>query len=329
MNHLASWALRNKGIRVFCQIFSTLATYPLFFFGYFLQRNPALWVFANTFGFKDNGAYLFKYVQKHHPEITPIWITSRKVDYCHSASGSCYYRYSITGLWLQYRAGAAFASTGLNDFARFTLANSKIIQLWHGIPIKHILLDSPETIPFASSLPFVHDFLIKILRKNLQRYSLVLASSDAVQQRMSTAFGLPKAVIPVTGYPRHDIILENSKNVKKRILYAPTWRDNLQTAYTITQAICNRDFISKITGLGYELWISIHPLNSELKKRLAQISDVAQFVDNHDINITLAESEILITDYSSIAIDFSLLERKTLFFTPDIHSYLRGRGLYS
>lgn len=329
MTPIASWILRNKSIRVLWQFFLILATYPLFCIGFLVPRNPSLWVFANTFGLKDNGAYLFRYIQRHHPAITPVWIASRKADCNHVGSSSCYYRYSLTGLWLQYRAGISFATTGLNDFARFTLANSKIIQLWHGIPIKRILLDSPETIPFARSLPFLHDFLTRILRKNLQRYSMIPASSTGVQQRLSTAFGLPKAAIPVTGYPRHDIILKHSKRIRKRILYAPTWREDIQTAITITQEICNRHFISKINALGYEFWISIHPLNNELKKRLAPIADIAQFVDEHDINIILAQSEILITDYSSIAIDFSLLKRKTLFFTPDIHSYLRNRGLYS
>ena len=294
---------------------------------YCIPRNPQIWVFANTFGFKDNARYLFEYVQECHPEITPIWIACWKQD--HVNTGSCYSRFSLTGLWSQYRAGITFVSTGQGDLARFTLAGTKIIQLLHGIPIKRILLDSPESLPFGNRSGIIRAFSLKILQKSLRRYTIVIASSETVQRRLVTAFGLPENRVQITGYPRHDILFENSKDIKKQILYAPTWRNDIQNAFTIVQTICNPRFVSKIKELGYELWVSIHPLNSELIMMLdSGVLKSIKLVQDKDINIILAHSEILITDYSSIALDFAMLNRKIIFYTPDACEYLNSRGVY-
>lgn len=327
MKPFVSWLLRHRTIRAFWQIFLYIVTLPLFFIGYLIPQNPEIWVFANIYGFKDNARYLFEYVLECHPEITPIWLTSSDIN-CASA-GRSYSRMSLVGLWFQYRAGIAFVSTGFGDLTRCTLAGTKIVQLWHGIPIKRILLDSPESIPFGKRSGVIHDLSLEIFRRSLRRYAIVIASSKTVQCRLKTAFGLPGEQVAITGYPRHDILFENSKKVMKRILYAPTWRGDIHDAFTVVHAVCNPEFISRLKKMGYELWVSIHPLNRELTLRLDDaILDAIKFIEDEDINIILAHSEILITDYSSIALDFAMLNRKVIYYVPDAHEYLDSRGVY-
>lgn len=296
--------------------------------GFLIPKNPNIWVFGNSFGFKDNARYLFEYVREHHPEITSIWISNSKDNLVDI--DTCYSRFSLPGIWLQYRAGIFFVSTGFGDLVRFTQANTKIIQFWHAITIKHILLDSQESSPFSESKKILNTIARTILQLNLKRYSLVIASSAQVQKRLESAFGLPKQKVPITGYPRHDIITTYSNYVKKRILYAPTWRPDINKAHTIVTSICNNIFLKQITNAGYELLISIHPLNMSMQESIRKdLGEAVNFISSHhDINIELARSEVLITDYSSIAIDFSLLRRKIIFFVPDFNEYLSARGLY-
>lgn len=328
MNSFLLTLLRHQTFRPFVQIFIYIITFPLFCIGFFIPKNPAIWVFGNSFGFKDNARYLFEYVRECHPEITPIWIFNKKAD-CLDIDNS-YSRFSLRGIWFQYRAGIFFVSTGFGDLVRFTQANTKIVQFWHAITIKHILLDSQESTPFSESKKILNATARTILQLNLKRYFQVIASSTQVQKRLESAFGLPRKKIPITGYPRHDIIVAHSNYKKKRILYAPTWRADLLQAHSIVFSICSKSFLEQITAAGYELLISIHPLNVSIQESVKKnLGDGVKFISpHHDINIELARSEILITDYSSIAIDFSLLRRKIIFFVPDFDEYLSARGLY-
>ena len=320
---------RKQGVRAFCQVLFLLLTFPLYCIGFFVPKSKHIWVFGNVFGYRDDARYLFEYVSAIHPEITSVWICHRGNS--RPAGISHFYpRFSLTGLWYQFRAGVAFVSTGRADLAKFTLAKKFIVQLWHGIPVKRILLDSPESTPFGKKGSFCSGIALAVLRFSFSRYSAVIASSPTVQARLVSAFGLPESKVPITGYPRHDIIWEYGGQREKRLLYAPTWRSNLSDAYVIVRQICNEKFIRSAAASGYELWVSIHPLNVEIEKELQkEFAEAIHFVGKQDMNKVLAQSEVLVTDYSSLAIDFSFLNRPVIFFAPDREEYIGLRGIYS
>jgi CDP-glycerol glycerophosphotransferase (TagB/SpsB family) len=50
--------------------------------------------------------------------------------------------------------------------------------------------------------------------------------------------------------------------------------------------------------------------------------------DFPDVNYLLSGISIMVTDYSSICIDFSLLGRPVIFYAPDLDAYTATRGLY-
>lgn len=326
MTPLAAAILRNKSFRILYQLLFAVFTLPLYYLGFIIPKDPNLWIMANSFGFKDNARYLYTYIQENNPEITPLWIA--KGNRLQDEKNFSRSWLSLSGIWLQYRAGVVFLSTGQNDVARFTLARKNIIQLWHGIPIKRILLDSDEIFPLTKSSPLLQRAILVYLKRNFQLYSLVIASSKVVQNRLISAFGLPDKKIAITGYPRHDVLLENAASFQKIILYAPTWRSDIGDAQEIAEGICNEQFIQNINALGYEFWLSIHPLNIELVDLFKQNSNINHISNDIDLYTFLASVEILITDYSSIAIDFLLLNRKIIFYTPDADNYLQDRGIY-
>ncbi len=327
MQRITTSLFRHKNIRAFWQFISFTLSFPLFLLGLCIPEKKSLWLFANTFGYRDNARYLYEYVKKYHPDITAVWISSSKDDA--SLVAESYGRYTLYGIWLQYRAGLCFASTGMGDFVRFALAGKMIIQLWHGIPIKKILLDSRESLPFPNGPAIISTVSGALLRWTLHRYTLVIASSEEVKKRMASAFGLPEECVAVTGYPRHDIIFENALSGARRILYAPTWRPDLDTMQAIIQSICNWEFLNQLQEQGYELQVALHPLSMQLLERVdREIIEAVHLYENEDINIVLSQAEILITDYSSIALDFVMLNRQVILFTPDVDIYFEERGVY-
>ena len=75
------------------------------------------------------------------------------------------------------------------------------MQLWHGIPLKHIQLDSPVTFPgrFGRVLRWAY-------KRSSANIDLVPAASSLSAARLVTAFGLPATKVVATGDPRDDVL---------------------------------------------------------------------------------------------------------------------------
>src|SRR5699024_10965402 len=107
------------------------------------------------------------------------------------------------------------------------------------------------------------------------------------------------------------------------ILYAPTWRENNNL----------------------DSYLNLNQIKNSLKKNQilifrghhAVVKKLGHFqFDDHIVDMTLypkvndllAIADVLITDYSSIMIDYSILERPIILYLCDYESYSSYRGLY-
>lgn len=309
------------------QLFLLIVTFPLFCLGALIPNSRKIWVFGHALGYKDNPRYLYEY-QVKDPSIRAVWISRERRPV--GIQGEWAYYLSIRGVWLQYRAGVACMGTGGGDLARFTAANTFIVQLWHGIPIKKLLLDSPETFPFPPKALWLNRLFSWWLRRHLRKYDLLIAVNEHNRECLSKAFGMDKGRIAVTGMPRHDIILEASGDLKRssvKILYAPTWYPSIKEAEGCVRTVLSPVCIDFYMENKIEMDVSIHPLNRELHSIVAAVEGVALYLGD-DINRALPNYDLLITDYSSIALDFSLLNRPVVFMCPSLAKYANERGVY-
>ncbi len=114
---------------------------------------------------------------------------------------------------------------------------------------------------------------------------------------------------------------------KKVILYAPTWRDSADggNSYSITPPM-DIDLWRKKLGDEYVLLFRAHHLTTQLMG-ITFNDFVLDGSQEQNVNNTLIASDILITDYSSIAFDYAILERPIILFAYDYEEYKRERGL--
>lgn len=208
----------------------------------------------------------------------------------------------------------------------------KYLNTWHGTPIKTMGKYLNET-SFVSAKNVVRNFYqaTHILSPNLFTHEKMLVDSywisDAVKNKKA-----------VTGYPRQDLMINMSleeklelKNLleidlsKKVVLYAPTWRgvankvnnkDDKMIGKTLNMLANNKDIVVIYLG---------HNFNYNSKK--IEIENVVIPV-NIDTNEILAITDILITDYSSIAIDFMFMDKPIIYFTYDLEEYSTERGFF-
>ena len=143
-------------------------------------------------------------------------------------------------------------------------------------------------------------------------------------RRREELFGLPKKKLVECGYCLLDDLLEDVKAYREKertgtvkILIAPTWNeDNILDS-------CVDELIERLRGEGRQIVVRPHPeyvkryrprLDALLARWEGKQGDDLRFETDFSSNSSIYESDILITDWSAIANEFSYsTERPTLF----------------
>lgn len=149
-----------------------------------------------------------------------------------------------------------------------------------------------------------------------------------------------KNLLP-SGLPRNDELFHVSDDLvkekrellgipdgKKVILYAPTWRDSsdLGKDYDMSVPI-NWDKWREALSDEYVLLIRTHPLTTKLLN--VEFDDFIQDYSNYpDVNDLMISADLMISDYSSIIFDYSILGRPIICFGYDYDEYVKHRGFY-
>lgn len=318
----------------------------IFFRAYFVKKDNTIWVFGAIRGKKymDNAKYLFEYVHKY-TNIQAIWISKNQdvVDDLKSKGFNAFYEYTPEAQFYTTRAKIAVITHRGNrkksDLPFHTFSKkTKIIQLWHGIPLKKIAFDD-KVFSFkqdGNSLKWKSKQFLKKTFFPFLNYvhepSLLLALSKDTQDIFSKAFRTSQEKVIISGYPRNDILLkhlsieDNSSN-KKKIIYMPTFRGSVNSNFDLFLQY-GFDIERLDTFLSEEnmqLDIKLHPFNQpsvELIEKLEQSKNIF-FLDHDAIYEIIGEYAMLITDYSSIYFDYLLLDRPIIFAPFDKESYLK------
>ncbi|HEV7741767.1 MAG TPA: CDP-glycerol glycerophosphotransferase family protein, partial [Pseudolysinimonas sp.] len=250
------------------------------------------------------------------------------------------------GFWLTARARVLVVTHGFGDVNRYATRGAFVAQLWHGIPLKRLHLDSPAAlrISFLPDHRLVRAVVARAYRLAGRGISLFPVASQLVVPRIASAFGISRDRIVVTGDPRDDVLLTGTAverraaalealapgSARRRILYAPTWRDGAVDPSAPDSGTWN-EIIAWLDATDSELWLRTHPLGKgdyaggaerSERIRLLGMDQVA------DVTPLLPAFDALVTDYSSIAYDFALVGAPIVFLAPDVETYAKSRGLY-
>lgn len=215
------------------------------------------------------------------------------------------------------------------------------IQTWHGTPLKRLALDM-----FDISMDGQEDLKTykKEFIKNVNTWDYLISQNAYSSEIFRRAFAFNKEILEI-GYPRNDILINKNKPTeifrikqslslpadKKIILYAPTWRDNEHLGNQLYRfsSLIDVAGMQKALSDEYILIMKAHYLVGE-KPDFSDYSDfVYQFGPDVDIAELYLISDILVTDYSSVMFDYSLLRRPMLFYAYDLEHYQNNlRGFY-
>lgn len=209
------------------------------------------------------------------------------------------------------------------------------IQLWHANgAIKKFGLEDPSVLRRSTRA-------VKRFKHVYNRFTKVTIGSDAMASIFKKAFGLDDSIMWRTGIPRTDVFFdEKTKSVlinkvytkysilynKKVILYAPTYRESGLKNPKVGLDLFK---LHKTLGNDYVLMVKFHPAVQSQFKVPSELSQFVIDVSSHrNVNELLFISDLLITDYSSIPFEYSLLNRPIIFYMHDLEDYRKERGMW-
>lgn len=317
--------------------------------GRLYKRDQNLWVFGEWFGTRccDNSLYFANYLAQKHPELKLIWISKKSADtsLLHPKVIKVEMNTPAALETLRY-AGVAIMNQGSVDFASkvdFQYAGALTVNLWHGVPWKHIGIDVLHADSIAKKL---YGRYIQFL----QRSDLYLATSDDFKNIFHKSCFAKQDGVLLSGYPRNSIFYapEIVANCRKKainqlqaanssldsnvkiITYMPTFRDNTKEVFSFDQLANDmrlREMLEKYNAVIVQ---RAHFVTNQRGteqgnggyERIMSLDDITS-------QELLATSDMLITDYSSCFFDFLLLDRPIIHHLYDYEYYANeDRGLY-
>ena len=317
------------------------------FIDFMWPKEDNLLVFSGQGGQKlsGNSKYLFqKFVEHYSNEFQLVWITRNKslaesIHLDQSENYRAIYQYSLTGILTLFRARVVFYVMGGADIPFVAFSRKTVtIQLGHGIPIKRI--GTTRKGGDNGRLSF-SKFL------EIPQFTYWISSSAIDRNSTALCAGLPIDRVMITGCPRNDHLADQKKTPsleilthfpylqKKTILYAPTWREKSKTQFFPFDDFCLTEINAFLEANDAYLLLRGHQID-DISARLgkdgygsligdriiAATSDVFE-----DVQELLPFVDILISDYSSIWVDYLLLDRPLIFVPYDLEDYENERGL--
>jgi CDP-glycerol glycerophosphotransferase (TagB/SpsB family) len=177
------------------------------------------------------------------------------------------------------------------------------------------------------------------------KYNIWITTSNISSQYNSISFGIDYNKFLALGFSRNDNLINNPKkelvisNIKKItgksfnkiILYPPTYRDYESKNESIINLLGYKGSIREIDEVLEDynalLLIKLHPLD---KRELEDdgYNNIYLLNTNKDLGLYdyLANTDVLITDYTSAYFDYLILNRPVIFNFYDYDEYFQTRG---
>ena len=293
--------------------------------GSFVKTDSNLVLFVSFMGksFNDSPKVIYDYMQTQpeYKKYECVWAFEEPVKFpnLHTVKIDTF-NYFKTALKAKYW----ITNTNIERGLHFKKKDQKYLNTWHGSALKYI----------GNDVEGRNDF-------DFGNVDYICVNGSYDEKVFKTAFRAKESSYLRCGLPRNEELWNatseqkkvirdklNSPRDKKIILYAPTWRDSVDggKTYEIKPPI-HFDKWKKELGKNYVVLFRAH--HQTTKVLGVQYNDFVRDASSYpSVNELMIASDILITDYSAIAFDYSILCKPILCYAYDYDTYLNERGTY-
>ena len=297
--------------------------------------------------FYDNARALFEYMlaNGYNRTYELVWLVKNPKDYSRYSTydnvsflsfdwsvsenekeREAYYRALCLAKYIFFTDAYGFARNCRKDQIR--------VQLWHGCG-------------FKTRVNFI---------RCEKRYEYTTVISELYSKIHQDIYGLREDQMLITGYAKQDWLFDGLEDEKwdwlgipkdnKCIFWLPTFRTAAESLSILNEqrdttetGLPIADTTEKLTMLNdllaenkLTLIVKLHPFQEKSAIRCAGQTNIV-LLDNHElyvrdiqVNQLLSRADALISDYSSAAVDYMLLDRPIAFTLDDVEEYASGRG---
>ena len=293
--------------------------------GLFVKTDPNLIVFISLMGtrFNDSPKAIYEYIKRneHYRKYQMVWAFVQPKDFPGIPSVKLdSLKFFITAL----KAGYWVSNTQFERGLTYKKRKTKYMYTMHGTAIKLSGNDCPGR----------NDF-------DFRTVNYLCVQSDFDKYVFERSFRARKNCFLESGRPCNDVLWHANEEQKKQlheklklpdgkkvILYAPTWRESTNggRSYDLKPPIDFQKWKDYLSD-EYVVLFRAHHITTKLMD--VTFDDfILNYSDYPDVNDLFIVSDILITDYSSVMVDFAILERPIFCFAYDYNEYLKERGTY-
>ncbi|VEI31597.1 CDP-glycerol:poly(glycerophosphate) glycerophosphotransferase [Listeria grayi] len=283
----------------------------------FVRNKKKIWVVGEKYyKAQDNGLHFFKYMRTHHPEEKVYYVIDRNSSELKNVApfGNIIYYQSPEHFDIMLKADFICSTHHPEqiypiDSYRYTKKiKAKKVFLQHGVlGLKN---------------------LSQIYGKQLKDFNidLFITSSEREKQIVERDLGYDNYQIKVTGLPRFDNLFTEKRETKDQILIIPTWRDWLSNIELLQASeyleryteLLAHPKIKALAEAGTTIVFCLHPNMQPFIQYFdvpAHIKVIKQGEEN--VQDLIKESKLMITDYSSVAFDFSFMHKPVIYYQFD------------
>ncbi len=292
-----------------------------------------IWLLCDTrYEAGDNAYHLFKYIRENEKDTDVIFALDKKSkDYDKVTALGKVVNYASFMHWVYYLAASKNVSS--QKMGKPNAAICYCLEVYGILRNKRAFLQHGI---ITANLTFLH-------YKNTKMRLFVTSTKDEWEY-VNNEYGYPKGAVKELGLCRFDALHDNE--VKKRqILIMPTWRmyirNVLKSPDEKERIKCFKDtdyfknWNALINGNELKEFIEKEDLEVVFYPHREMINFLEAFkIDNErikvksfediDVQTLLKESAILITDYSSVSMDFAYMKKPLIYYQFDIADF-RGK----
>ncbi len=298
----------------------------------------------------DNAIAYYNYLYEHYKlQYEIIWVAT--VDDFDADFHNKYSMYSLKGMYHFLTCKYVVICTP-NRFLDYFKSKKRIyFNLYHGMPIKLVGIINKQNLKIRAKVLYKYKFL----GENAHHF----VTSDLFQHIMNSCFSGKYDYIHIVGQPKTDMIWDEHKRkntlklfdfekYNKVVFYLPTYKEGInKDKYTQVGKQYNNifymddfeqsKFVSMIEEKNILFVMKPHPKDENFyRDRLDLLPKSKNFkiifndiLEDNGINIynTFSFVDLMISDFSSVALDYLILNRPVIYLDNLSEDYSENRGM--